>query len=74
MKIKPASIVPLYITAAVLALAVWGHVVSRRNAEVHSENPGVEAVEWLNSTFPVRLGAKLNDTHSVARNIATAFI
>ncbi|MGZ8937579.1 MAG: CHASE2 domain-containing protein [Limisphaerales bacterium] len=82
MKSKPANLIPLYITVAVLLFAVGLHVLSRtlatRSADPasgvrHFESGLVEQIEALTYDARAKLGAKLNDPAYVARNMATVF-
>lgn len=82
MKTKPANLIPLYITVAVLLCAVGLHVLSRtlatRTVEPgtggrHIETGLVEQIEALTYDARAKLGAALNDPAYVANNMATVF-
>lgn len=81
MKSKPANLVPLYITGAVLLFSVLLHIVSRNLATRPNSGQGqnridtalVEQIEALTYDARVKLGASFNDPDYVAKNIATLF-
>ena len=81
LKSKPANLIPLYITAAVLFFAIGLHSLSRTLATRSQAPDGsgptesglVEQIEALTYDARAKLGAALNDTAHVATNIATVF-
>lgn len=82
MKNKAAKLIPFYVTAAVLLVSVSLHSLSRKLATRINDNPDgsrraetalVEQIEALTYDARVKLGAALNDPHSVSKRMATLF-
>lgn len=82
MKSKAANLIPLYVTAAVLLVAVALHGLSRKLASRVSESADgsrrgetalVEQIEALTYDARVKLGAALNDPNNVSKRMATLF-
>src|SRR5687768_11327208 len=78
MKSRPHHIAPLFITALVLLFSVGLHVLSRKLAEQPPDLNGkgaeiglAEELELLTYDARVKLGAALNDSTTLARNMAT---
>ena len=78
MKSKPANLVPLYITAAVLLFAVFLHIFSRKlatrgNANENDFGTGLEHLEALTYDSRAKIGAHFNDPAYIADKMATLF-